>query len=97
MKKILMVFLILSVFAMPAPVLSEEGHEPSGEAVTIDLVFMRPAGLVSIVVGTGIFIIAIPFTVPTGSVRVAAKRLIKEPFIFTFVRPVGEGMPDYED
>jgi len=97
MKKIFIVFFILCVFLMPAPVLSEEGNEPSGEAVVIDLVFMRPAGLVSIVVGTGIFIIAIPFTVPTGSVRVAAKRLIKEPFIFTFVRLVGEGMPDYED
>ena len=94
MKKTLSIF-FLAVFLCVASVslasTEEQGHQgPSGEAIVFDLVLGRPLGLVTLVAGTAIFIVGLPFTLPTGSVGVAADKLIADPFRFTFIRPVGE-------
>ncbi|MBI5344558.1 MAG: hypothetical protein HZB21_06255 [Deltaproteobacteria bacterium] len=94
MKRILAIFLLLSVFmGSPAISFAEEKTEPSGSGIVIDVVIIRPLGLASLVIGAGVFVIALPFTVPSGSVKVSAKKLIAEPFKFTFTRPVGAEMP----
>lgn len=94
MKKIAAVFFLavfLSVTSVSGAAQEDQKrHEPSGEAIVFDLVLGRPIGLVTLVAGTAIFIVGLPFTLPTGSVGVAADRLIADPFRFTFVRPVGE-------
>ncbi|MBI5560026.1 MAG: hypothetical protein HY883_01980 [Deltaproteobacteria bacterium] len=97
MKRVLIAALLFSILAAaPVPLLAVEREkpEPSGDAVVIDLVFMRPLGLISLVAGTGLFIAGVPFTAPTGSLGTAARTLIAGPFRFTFVRPLGEDM-DY--
>ncbi|HXI09671.1 MAG TPA: hypothetical protein VNK06_02605 [Thermodesulfobacteriota bacterium] len=94
MKKIAAVFLLavfLSVTSVRGAAPQEEQpHGPSGEAIVFDLVLGRPLGLVTLVAGTAIFIVGLPFTLPTRSVGVAADKLIADPFRFTFIRPVGE-------
>lgn len=40
--------------------------------MALDLIVTRPAGLVATVVGTTLFVIALPFTLPTGSVGESA-------------------------
>ncbi len=52
----------------------------------LDVVLARPLGIVGGIIGTGIFIISLPFTIPTKSVDKAANMFIIEPFKFSFVR-----------
>lgn len=52
-----------------------------------DVVIARPLGIAAGILGTGIFILALPYTLPTGGVDEAAETFIKRPFKFTFTRP----------
>jgi hypothetical protein len=52
----------------------------------IDLVLARPLGVVAGIFGTGVFILSLPFTIPTGSVDDAAQMFVVKPFNFSFVR-----------
>ncbi|MGD0916216.1 MAG: hypothetical protein ABSB22_07145 [Thermodesulfobacteriota bacterium] len=52
----------------------------------LDTLFARPLGIAAGIIGTGIFVAALPFTLPTGSVNNAAQMLIVEPFKFSFTR-----------
>jgi len=55
-----------------------------------DLVFARPLGIVATVIGGAVFIVALPFTIPSGSVRHTGAVMVGEPFNFTFDRPLGD-------
>jgi len=52
----------------------------------IDLAIARPIGIVAGIFGTGVFILSLPFTIPTGSVDDAAQMFVVKPFNFSFVR-----------
>lgn len=52
----------------------------------IDILVARPLGIVAGVLGTGIFLLALPYTLPTGGVDEAADTFIKRPFKFSFTR-----------
>ncbi len=90
MKKAFVLILAAVFLASSTPAFSQDQREPTGGEIMFDLVLTRPLGLAAIVVGTAVFVVGLPFTLPTGSVGVAAKRLIGEPVKFTFQRPVGE-------
>jgi len=51
-----------------------------------DLVIARPLGVIAGIFGTGLFVVTLPFTIPTGSVNDAKEMFIIEPFRFSFVR-----------
>jgi hypothetical protein len=51
-----------------------------------DLLLVRPIAVVGGVVGTGIFILSLPFTIPTDSVDKAADLFISKPFKYAFER-----------
>lgn len=52
----------------------------------LDLFVARPLGAVAGIAGCGLFILSLPFTIPSGSVKEAAHLLIEEPFRFSFQR-----------
>ena len=52
----------------------------------LDILFARPLGIAAGIIGTGVFVVSLPFTIPTGSVNKAAEMLIVEPFQFSFTR-----------
>ncbi len=52
----------------------------------IDLLLARPIGIAAGVFGTGVFILSLPFTIPTGSVNDAAQMFVVKPFNFSFTR-----------
>jgi len=79
---IALVLLSSAAWAQPEP--------PSGADMVVDLVVMRPLGLLGVVLGSAAFVIALPFTVPSGSVDRAAEELVKKPVRYTFRRPLGE-------
>jgi len=56
----------------------------------IDLSLARPIGVAAWIFGTGIFIISLPFTIPTGSVDDAAQMFVVKPFKFSFERKFPE-------
>lgn len=58
--------------------------------MAVDLVIVRPISIVATVVGAVGFVVALPFTVPSGSVDEAARSLVAAPFEYTFNRPLGD-------
>jgi len=52
----------------------------------VDLIFARPLGIAAGLIGTGLFIVSLPFTIPTGGVDEAADMFIVKPFQFSFTR-----------
>ena len=63
---------------------------PTAEAMAGDVLFVRPLGLAATILGMATFIVALPFTIPSGSVGSSAKVLIGEPASYTFSRPLGQ-------
>jgi hypothetical protein len=62
---------------------------PTAEAMTFDLFIVRPLGLLGTVVGTAIFIVALPVELITFDFADPARRLVVEPAKFTFTRDLG--------
>ena len=56
----------------------------------MDLLLARPIGVAAGILGTGVFILSLPFTIPTGSVEDAAQMLVVKPFNFSFERKFPE-------
>jgi len=62
----------------------------SAESIIADGLLLRPGGLIATVVGSAVFVITLPFSIPTKSVDKAAQKLIVDPAKYTFVRPLGQ-------
>jgi hypothetical protein len=59
-------------------------------AMAADLIFVRPFSLVGTVVGAAIFVVALPFTLPSQSTGEAGRALVTKPLEYTFNRPLGD-------
>lgn len=83
----------LMLAALPMPAAADDPGTVSGDRATdmiVDVVVMRPLGLATTLVGTVLTVVALPFTIPSGSVRDSAQALIVQPAEYTFKRPLGE-------
>ena len=65
-------------------------EDVSAEAMIADGLLLRPAGIAATVLGTVVFVVTLPFSIPTRSVDKAAQKLIVDPVRYTFVRPLGQ-------
>ena len=94
MNKKLKAWLIALVLAVaPLAATAENNDTVTGDKATdmvVDLVVARPLGLAATVVGTVLTVVALPFTIPSGSVESSARELIVKPAEYTFNRPLGE-------
>ena len=63
---------------------------PTAEQMAVDLIVVRPLSLAGTVLGTAIFIVALPFNALTLNFSDPARRLILEPAKYTFVRELGD-------
>jgi hypothetical protein len=93
--KTLITSLSLAVFltvSLPGAALADERGTESGDdvAIILDLVILRPVGLVATVAGTVIFVCSLPISLPTGSVGKAFNALMARPASYTFWRTLGE-------
>lgn len=66
-----------------------KAEDPSAAKVVSDGLIARPLGLATTIAGTGLFIVTLPFSIPSGSVREAAHGMIGKPGGWTFVKPLG--------
>jgi hypothetical protein len=89
MKKTAIAMLV--VFALAVSSASAFAEPPKdGMVMVADVLFARTTGLVAIAVGTVAWVVALPFSIPSGSVDKASQLLVVDPCKFTFVRPLGD-------
>ena len=70
---------------------------PSSTVMAFDALLARPLGAAATVVGTALFVPAIPLTLHSGTTNEAAWGLVARPFGWTFKRPLGRRAPLYEE
>ncbi|MEN8244354.1 MAG: hypothetical protein ABFS43_05585 [Thermodesulfobacteriota bacterium] len=94
-KKPMVIFLII-VFATVSLATNSfaqaamQGSEITTEEMAADALLVRPLGLVAIVLGAGLFVISLPFSLLGRNVGEAGSKLVVAPAVFTFMRPLGE-------
>jgi hypothetical protein len=76
--------------AKPPYTPNDKAEDVSAEAMMVDTLLLRPLGLVATVVGTAVFVVSLPFSIPTKQVDKAAQKLVVEPAKYTFTRPLGQ-------
>lgn len=76
--------------ALPARADEASATGDKGTDMVVDLVVLRPLGLVATVLGAVGFVVSLPFTVPSGSVEETAHELVARPAEYTFSRPLGD-------
>src|SRR5262245_24653812 len=69
---------------------SPAGAATDPDAAFFDAVLGRPVGLAATVIGSATFVIALPFTAASGSIKSSADSLVGKPGRFTFTRPLGD-------
>lgn len=92
-KKLKAWFIALVLAVAPLAATAENNDTVTGDKATdmvVDLVVARPLGLAATVIGTVLTVVALPFTIPSGSVESSARELIVKPAEYTFNRPLGE-------
>jgi hypothetical protein len=87
--------LMLAVLTLPlasAALAQEyyEAEETGGGAMIYDLIIVRPISAVGTLASTAAYVLSLPFSALGGNSDQAAEKLVKEPFEFTFQRPLGE-------
>jgi hypothetical protein len=65
-------------------------REPTTNEVLADALVARPLGLVGTIIGAATFVVALPFTIPSGTTDRAAEALVAKPARYTFKRPIGQ-------
>ena len=82
----------LSAAMAVQPLLANEQlpKDRAGGDMLMDAVFVRTTGLAAIVAGSVAFVVALPFTIFSGSVGSSADELVKKPIDYTFRRPLGQ-------
>ena len=87
--KLVTVFCVAALMftSVPGAVAFEDG---SAEAIAADVLVARPACFIATVIGTGVFVLALPFAAIGGSVKKTGRTLVATPGRLTFTRPVGE-------
>ena len=93
-KKFAAVCLVLSLMLIPCgsamAAYDVVEVEPSAESMIGDTLVARPLGLLSMAVGSVIFVVSLPFSALAGNTDEAADKLVVEPTRFTFKRPLGQ-------
>ena len=81
---------VSALFMGPALAGDETVTGDRGADMAIDLVVVRPLGLAATVVGAVGWVVALPFTLPTGQAGETAQQFVGRPFEYTFNRPLGD-------
>ena len=98
-RRLMARLLTLALFAAPCVLVADDANSVTGDRSTdmaVDLVIVRPFGLATTIVGMALTIVALPFTIPSGSVRESAQAMIVKPAEYTFKRPLGQFDTDQE-
>jgi hypothetical protein len=67
-------------------------NDAEGDMI-IDAFVVRPLGIIGTAAGAVVWVVSLPFSLLGGNTGESANVLVKEPFTYTFNRPLG----DFED
>lgn len=70
--------------------MNQKDYQPSASAMVADTLIARPLGFATIFIGGAMWLVALPFSAPSGSIGLAGEKMVVEPAKFTFVRPLGD-------
>jgi hypothetical protein len=96
MKKLISLFILLSVMCCSAVAHSQSVEKTDPGFVLLDVLLYRPVGLVVTVIGTAMFVGMSPLTAlasipePHDAFAKTGNILILAPAAYTFVRPIGD-------
>ena len=93
MKKILGLFLVtlLALWGSGSVFATDYFPEhPSLEDVVEDVLVLRPVGLIRTVIEGAAFVVTLPVTIPLRKDEKAFDYLVRDPYGFTFKRPLGK-------
>lgn len=82
----------LSALAAKNPIqaqLNSNKEPPDPVVMIVDLVIVRPLGLIGLIGGSAFFIVSLPFSALGGNTDDAWESLVVSPAEFTFIRPLG--------
>ena len=90
---ILFITLSLVVTSFGSVALAQDQYRErtaSGEKMAADLVFLRPAGILALALGSIAFVVSVPFSAMGGNTQEAYEEMVKRPAEYTFKRPLGD-------
>lgn len=87
-KTAISILVVCALILSTAPAFS--GEPKDGMEIVADVLIVRPVSLVSTVFGSVMFVVSLPFAIPSGSVEKAGQLLVTDPFQYTFCRPLGD-------
>jgi hypothetical protein len=96
MKKLISLFILLSVMCCSAVAHSQGVEKTDPGFVLLDVLLYRPVGLVATVIGTAVFVGVSPLIAlasipePHDAFAKISEILILAPGAYTFVRPIGD-------
>ena len=64
-------------------------ERPGYGAIVVDAAIARPLGIVGTALGAAVWVVTLPFTLPTGTVGEAGQSLVVDPAVTTFYRCLG--------
>ncbi len=86
-RKSFFIFLVISSFLVTFHSTGEAQDQASNDELNmIDLLVARPLAIIAAAGGTCVFLVTLPFTLPTRSVGDSFKLFVVEPWKFSFVR-----------
>ena len=89
MKKILAVLLTVTLVIILSSSMAFADKDKDIDVVA-DVLLFKPIGLAALVGGSAIFVISLPIAAITRSIDTTSNILVKQPFEYVFVRPIGE-------
>lgn len=87
--KAVAVLAMVTLMGATFPCSASEG-KPGGLEVAADALVVRPLSLASTVIGSALFVVALPVAAISKSVRPTADALVNRPAWNTFSRPLGD-------
>jgi len=86
---ILVAFLTAPVGVCFAEQSFQSEKETTPGFMVVDIALVRPVGICATILGSLAFVVALPFSAISGDTRYTYEKLIKDPAVYTFNRPVG--------
>jgi hypothetical protein len=80
----------LPAYGTELPAAAAPKESSGGDAPLFDIMILRPAGILACAAGLVASVVALPFSLPSGSQGKVMKTLVVDPFAYTFARPVGQ-------
>jgi hypothetical protein len=90
MITLLLVSLFVFSFSPSVWAADQSSGNPSAKDIVEDVLWIRPLGIMRVVLEATVFVIALPVTLSLKKVDETSEFLIKDPYTFVFERPLGE-------